>query len=179
MDTGLLEPVESRNHGEGVLRRWLLRIPPPLVHVAAFLAGVGLQQVVPLPLAPAGHEPAVQAAGAAVLALGVVLAPLNALMFLARGTTLNPARAPKRFFTGGLYRITRNPMYVGLLLVHAGVALLNAQPWALLLVVLPFAAVDRVYIPREEQRMAEAFGPEYAAYCRRVRRWLGVARRRS
>lgn len=156
-------------------RRWrarthgvLLRVPPPLVCVAAFLAGMGLQRLVPLP-APAWHE-----AGAVLLALGILPGPANALMFLARGTTLDPARPPRRLFTGGLYRFTRNPMYIGLLLVHAGVALLQAQPWALLFVVLPWAVVNRIYIPCEEQRMAEAFGEPYLAYCRRVRRWLGT-----
>lgn len=76
--------------------------------------------------------------------------------------------------TGGVYRLSRNPMYLGLLLVYAGVALLQWQIWALVLIALPFAAVDRVYIPVEERRMMEAFGEAYIGYCGRVRRWLGT-----
>lgn len=166
--------------GRQMQDRWpasaLLRIPPPLVYVAAFLLGVGLQRLVPVPLSPAVHGSTVRTAGAALLAFGILLGPINALMFLVRGTTLNPADAPRRLFTGGLYRLTRNPMYIGLLLVYTGVAALSAQPWALVLIAIPFVAVDRVYIPCEERRMAAAFGAEYLAYCRRVRRWLGVRR---
>ena len=156
--------------------RLLLRIPPPLVYVASFLLGLGLQRLLPWMPVAARHEPALQAAGALVLATGILLGPLNALMFLLRGTTLNPSRAPKQLFTGGVYRITRNPMYIGLTLVYVGVALLHAQAWSLLLVVVPLAVVDRVYIPCEERWMAQTFGAEYDAYCQRVRRWLGVKR---
>ena len=94
-------------------------------------------------------------------------------MFLFRGTTLNPAGSPKRLFTGGLYRISRNPMYLGLLLIYAGVALVQWQLWALLLMLVPFLVVDRIYIPAEEQRMSAVFGQPYERYCKRVRRWLG------
>lgn len=157
------------------LRALLLRVPPPLLFVATFLLGVGIQRLVPVPV-PASLEATLQAAGAVVLALGIVLAPVNAVLFLLRGTTLNPARAPTRLFTGGLYRCSRNPMYIGLLLVYAGVALLHAQAWALLLIGVPVALVDRVYIPFEERKLAETFGAPYLSYCRRVRRWLGVRR---
>ena len=70
-------------------------------------------------------------------------------------------------------------MYIGLLLVYAGLALLHAQGWALLLIAIPFVVVDRIYIPSEEQRLADTFGATYLAYCRRVRRWIGVRHQRT
>lgn len=73
-------------------------------------------------------EAPLQAIGAVMLALLILLGPANALMFVTRGTTLNAAHAPKRLFTGGIYRITRNPICIGLLLVYAGAALVHAQP---------------------------------------------------
>ncbi|RQP26010.1 methyltransferase family protein [Piscinibacter terrae] len=154
----------------------LLRIPPPLVYVAAFLLGFGLQRLLPAPAAPPGLVDWSQAVGAVLLTLGVVLGPANALMFLFRGTTLNPVRTPTRLFTGGVYRFSRNPMYIGLLLIYAGVALLHWQLYALLLIWIPFGVVDRVYIPFEEQRMLNEFGADYASYCGRVGRWLTIAR---
>jgi protein-S-isoprenylcysteine O-methyltransferase Ste14 len=154
----------------------LLRIPPPLIYIAAFLLGFGLQRLLPAPAAPPGLVDWSQAVGAVVLTFGVVLGPANALMFLVRGTTLNPVRTPTRLFTGGVYRFSRNPMYIGLLLIYAGVALLHWQLWALLLIWIPFGVVDRIYIPFEEQRMRNEFGADYASYCRRVRRWLTIAR---
>ena len=112
--------------------------------------------------------------GASVLALGALLGPVNALMFLLRGTTLNPVGSPKRLFTGGVYRISRNPMYLGLLLIYAGIALLRWQLWPLLLIFIPFFVVDRIYIPAEEQKMFEAFGEPYVRYRERVGRWVGT-----
>ena len=153
----------------------LLRIPPPLVYIAAFLVGVGVQRLLPVPAVPPELVGWNQAVGAVLLTFGFVLGPANALMFLLRGTTLNPLRAPARLFTGGAYRFSRNPMYIGLLLIYAGVALLHWQLWALLLIWIPFGVVDRVYVPFEEQRMLNEFGADYASYCGRVGRWLTIA----
>ena len=170
--------LHGRWAGQGRAATLVSRLPPPLIYVAAFLLGVGLQWLVPVPFAT--HlETALQGIGAVVLALGVVLGPLNALMFISRGTTLNPARAPSRLFTGGIYRLTRNPMYIGLSLVYAGLALLHAQAWALLLIIIPMTLVDRIYIPFEEQQLTDTFGTAYLSYCQRVRRWAGVKGRRS
>ena len=163
-----------RLSGRGPLRSPLLRIPPPLVYVAVFLIGVGIGAVLPTPRISAELERPRELMGAAILALGVLLGPANALMFLFRGTTLNPVGSPKRLFTGGVYRISRNPMYLGLLMIYAGIGLVRWQPWALLLVVIPFFVVDRIYIPAEEQRMSESFGEPYERYRARVRRWLGT-----
>jgi len=169
---------EIDGHGSnlsgGPLRDALLRIPPPLVYVAVFLVGVAIDAVLPTPPIPGELERSRELVGAAILALGVLLGPANALMFLFRGTTLNPVGSPKRLFTGGVYRVSRNPMYLGLLMIYVGVALVQWQLWAFLLVLIPFLVVDRIYIPAEEQRMSEAFGEPYERYSKRVRRWLGT-----
>jgi protein-S-isoprenylcysteine O-methyltransferase Ste14 len=156
------------------LRPALLRIPPPIVCVAAFPIGVSIEALLPTPRISAEFERPRELIGASILTLGALLGPANALMFLLRGTTLNPVDSPKRLFTGGVYQISRNPMYLGLLLIYAGIALLRWQLWALLLIVIPFFVVDRIYIPTEEQRMFEAFGEAYERYRKRVRRWLGT-----
>jgi protein-S-isoprenylcysteine O-methyltransferase Ste14 len=170
--------VETDGHGRspggGALRAALLRIPPPLIYVAVFLIGMGIEAVLPTPRMSAELERARELMGASVLALGALLGPVNALMFLLRGTTLNPVGSPKRLFTGGVYRISRNPMYLGLLLIYAGIALLRWQLWPLLLIFIPFFVVDRIYIPAEEQKMFEAFGEPYVRYRERVRRWVGT-----
>ena len=166
-------PTAAEPSPSGRLRAVLLRTPPPVIYVAAFLLGIGIERLLPRGAPPSLLADAHRPVGAILLAIGIVLGPANALMFLIRGTTLNPAGSPRRLFTGGLYRFSRNPMYLGLLLVYAGVAVLNWQLWALLLVWLPFLAVDRVYIPREERQMLEIFGAQYEAYRQQVRRWLG------
>jgi protein-S-isoprenylcysteine O-methyltransferase Ste14 len=167
------------NLSSGPLRIGLLRIPPPLVYIVVFLVGVGIDTVIPIPRMSSELERSCALMGATVLALGVLLGPANALMFLFRGTTLNPVGSPTRLFTGGVYRISRNPMYLGLLMIYAGVALLQWQLWALLLILVPFFVVDRIYIPAEERRMLEVFGEQYERYCKRVMRWLGTTSENS
>lgn len=74
--------------------------------------------------------------------------------------------------TSGVFRLTRNPMYVGLAAAYAGVAALLGSWWPLALLPLVLVAVDRLVIAREEPYLARALGAQYEAYRRRVRRWL-------
>jgi protein-S-isoprenylcysteine O-methyltransferase Ste14 len=74
--------------------------------------------------------------------------------------------------TGGPFRWSRNPMYVGLSVVYLGVSVLVGSAWPLVLLGVPLGFLRLFTIPVEEQSMREAFGPEYLAYATRVRRWL-------
>lgn len=148
----------------------LFRLPPPLLFAAAFGLGALLQRVVPLPALPPDRR--VHAAGIAIVAIGIALALSLLGAFLRRGTTLNPFGAPTRLITGGAYRISRNPMYLSLVLVYLGATVLYGAIWPLLLLAAPLAVLTRFVIPQEEARLHHAFGAAYAAYCTRVRRWL-------
>ncbi|MCE3289332.1 MAG: hypothetical protein K0R83_1344, partial [Caulobacter sp.] len=79
---------------------------------------------------------------------------------------------PDVLVTGGPFRFTRNPMYLGFLLLLAGVALGlgAASPW--IVPVVFWLLADRWYIPFEERAMRRTFGEAYEAYARRVRRWV-------
>jgi protein-S-isoprenylcysteine O-methyltransferase Ste14 len=107
-------------------------------------------------------------AGLAICALGV-------LPFRRAGTTVDPTR-PERasvLVTTGIYSVTRNPMYLGMLLLIVAWGLYLANTVGLILAPLAFVLyLDRVQIPREESALATAFGSDYAGYARRVRRWL-------
>ena len=83
-----------------------------------------------------------------------------------------PVRPTTALVTSGPYRLTRNPMYVGFALGHAGLALRRRSTWALLMLGPVLAAVDRIVIEREERYLERAFGDEYRRYARQVRRWL-------
>jgi protein-S-isoprenylcysteine O-methyltransferase Ste14 len=147
----------------------LLYVPPPLMFVLAFLAGVGVQAQLPL---PAAAPEALRSAGAILALLGLFLALWCAWMFLAARTTVIPHGRPHRLLRAGPYRFTRNPMYLSLVLVYLGAAAWFAQPWSALLVALPVALVNAVVIPFEERRLGYLFGEEYLRYCATVRRWL-------
>ena len=89
-----------------------------------------------------------------------------------RGTTLNPAGQPARLVVNGAHGWSRNPMYLSLTIIYAGLALALGRAWPLVLVILPWASMNWIVIPFEETRLRETFGQDYADYCRRVRRWI-------
>jgi protein-S-isoprenylcysteine O-methyltransferase Ste14 len=112
---------------------------------------------------------------AATAVAGLVLCTLGVLPFQRAGTTVDPTR-PERasaLVTTGIYSVTRNPMYLGMLLAIVAWGFWLANAVALILAPLAFVLyIDRVQIPREERALATAFGSDYTGYASRVRRWL-------
>ena len=149
-----------------------LRIPPPLVAavVAAGMVSASLW-LAPVFVFPAG----VRVGGAlALAALGAGLDLSGLWAFRRARTTFSPMR-PERsaaVVQTGIYRITRNPMYLGLVLILLGLALYLASPWALLGPLVFAAYITRFQIMPEERVLAARFGAAYADYSARVRRWL-------
>ncbi len=146
-------------------------LPPPVQYVLAFLIGLGLERLAPWKpawMAAAGAH----WAGWALAVAGVLLGLSAAGGFAFRRTTLHPAGRPARLVVTGAHAWSRNPMYVALTAVYLGAALAFGQAWPLIFVVLPWAAMNWIVIPFEEQRLRDAFGQDYADYCRRVRRWI-------
>jgi protein-S-isoprenylcysteine O-methyltransferase Ste14 len=142
---------------------------PPIVLVISAAAMVLLHCTGPLAtlLAPPWN-----AVGVAFFLAGLAVAQWHARLFRRVGTEINTFRRPGRLVREGLFRVSRNPMYLGFAIALAGVALGlgSASPWlAWLLFIL---LTDRWYIRVEEAAMLACFGDEYAAYQREVRRWL-------
>jgi len=147
----------------------LVIIPPPVFYVLTFAAGLAIDSA--LPWRP-DWMPAIHWVGWALLAIGVVVGPGSAALFGFRRTTLKPAGRPVQLVSDGAFRLSRNPMYLGLTIAYVGLAIALGRAWPLVLVVVPVAIVALAVIPFEEARMREAFGQDYEAYCRRVRRWI-------
>ncbi len=106
--------------------------------------------------------------------LGLGLDGWSLWNFRRQRTTANPL-APGRasaVVQSGPYRFTRNPMYLGLALLLLALCLWRGQPVALLALVLFVAYITRFQIQPEERALLAKFGPPYADYLRRVRRWL-------
>jgi protein-S-isoprenylcysteine O-methyltransferase Ste14 len=146
-----------------------IRVPPPVVYLGGFLAGVVVELLVPSP------QPAAWlriAAGGLGLAILLALDTSAMVRFSRSGTSFNPARPATALVTDGPYRITRNPMYVGMAGLHAGAAVATGVLWALAFLPAVLIAIDRLVIPREERHLAATFGEEYERYRRRVRRWI-------
>lgn len=148
-------------------------IPPPLLFVAAFGLGGLADRLWPWPLAASfAGERAVRWSGALAMALALALAVWAFAALRRAGTTPVPVRPTTAIVAGGPYRLTRNPMYLGLTLALAGVGLALDRGWIALSALLGAALVDRYAIVREERYLERKFGDVYCAYRRRVRRWL-------
>jgi protein-S-isoprenylcysteine O-methyltransferase Ste14 len=144
-------------------------IYPPVFFLFALLAMVALHFLFPWKRIA---SVAVRAAGAIPIALGLALGAWGSNLFRRARTTIKPFETPTMLVTSGPFRLSRNPMYLGMAAVLAGVALLlgSATPW---LVIPPFVLLlDLRFIHREEAAMRAAFGETYRAYQDRVRRWL-------
>ena len=150
----------------------LMRVPPPLLFVAAFLAGVAMQRVMPLSLHFKTAIDALHLLGAGMLAIAGLFALSCVGMFLWARTTVLPFATAAKLVTVGPYRCSRNPMYVSLVLAHLGAAELLVQAWPLAVLPLPVLVLGTVVIPFEEARLRDVFGEDFEHYCARVRRWI-------
>lgn len=148
-----------------------VRFPPPFVFLGFVLLGPLLDRL--LGLAPIAL-PRLLVGTAALLFLGGGLAlALTAIRrFGVAGTRVEPWAPSSAIVQDGVYRFTRNPMYVGMAPLAVGLALLVRSPGALLLVPLAVLSIDRFVIPREEAYLERRFGDSYREYRSRVRRWL-------
>lgn len=110
-----------------------------------------------------------------IASAGLVVCVLGVLPFRRARTTIDPTR-PERastLVTTGIFAVTRNPMYVGMLLVLVGWGIYLSNPAGLLLGPPAFVLyLDRFQIVAEERALATAFAAEYAEYSKRVRRWI-------
>jgi len=149
-----------------------MRIPVPWVFVLTYLIGVGLEHVWPLHAGTGVGASVTLDVGAVVFTVGAVIAGWGLVTFRRAGTTTVPGKASSRLVTWGPYRLSRNPMYVGLALAYLGEAFLLRQLWPAALLPLVLAYVNWVVIPVEQAKLTEVFGAEYAGYQRHVRRWL-------
>ncbi len=110
--------------------------------------------------------------GFLLLALGVILPAWGAYIFRRRETNIIPYKSPDKMVMEGPFRFSRNPMYLGMLLVTMGVAVRLGSLESLIFVALFFAVANWWYIPFEEMKMEAVFGEAFDDYKSSVRRWL-------
>src|ERR1700757_3679125 len=148
-----------------------LKVPPPIL---ALLVGVvmwALSRVTPSATVR-GFLIIMTAVVIALVGGGITLS--GAIAFRRAKTTVDPFKPgnASSLVTFGVYRMTRNPMYVGLLLVLIGWALFLVNGWSALGPLVFVAYITRFQIQPEERALASLFGEAYASYKSRVRRWL-------
>ncbi len=147
--------------------------PPPLIYLGFLAAGLGLSYLWPLAIAgdsiPAAARTGV---GAALAALGIAIGIAGFSQFRRAGTDVRPDRATTALVTTGIYRYSRNPLYISQTLVYAGIALAADSLWAMAFLVPTLVVVRYGVIAREEAYLERKFGDDYRRFKAAVRRWL-------
>ena len=144
------------------------KIPPPII--AAACAGL-MYALAAIPLITLPHSAVFTAA---LALLGTAVEAAGSWAFYRARTTANPL-APEqasRIVQNGVYRFSRNPMYLGMVCYLAAWAAHLAQPLTWLGIAVFVLYITRFQIMPEERALLQKFGEEYADYCHRVRRWL-------
>lgn len=146
---------------------WPLTADYPPVWVLVFAIGIWIIGR----LLPSGAD--------LLVALGwlMVLASLALMLWAVRHfrrakTTVNPHGQPQRLITGGPFRLSRNPIYLGDAALLTGLCLAWRALPALILIPVFVAIINRRFIAPEEARLSAAFPDAYPTYARRTRRWL-------
>jgi protein-S-isoprenylcysteine O-methyltransferase Ste14 len=148
-----------------------LKIPPPIVTVAM---GIVMWLIARFTPAFALAFPARHVVAVCIALAGVVIAVMGIASFRRAGTTVNPLQ-PQRassLVTGGIYQVTRNPMYLGLLLALIAWGMLLANALALIILPVFIVYMNCFQIRAEEAALTAAFGQDFVDYKSRVRRWL-------
>ncbi len=147
-----------------------VRVFPPAVPLLTILAGVGLQRLWPIELAVSTSVR--YWVGGVIVAAAIVALGNAVLLFRSTGQDPNPWKPSPELVERGPYRFTRNPMYLQLVLICVGFAVVLANVWILLLTPGCAWVLQRLVIVPEEAYLERKFGEPYLAYKRRVRRWL-------
>jgi protein-S-isoprenylcysteine O-methyltransferase Ste14 len=148
----------------------MVRLPPPAWTLIYLLITIALSALAGWP-----HLPGLPVVwlGAGLAVAGLALSATAATLFRREGTELNPTSPTNRkLVTSGPFRLTRNPMYLSLTIISAGIAI-SVGAWPIFLApIATFATANWIHIPFEEAKMRRQFGAAYDAYSRKVRRWV-------
>lgn len=142
---------------------------PPVVALLFVVIAHFLGEILPLPFS----APAIlRAVGLAMSLVGFLLGVAAFLEFHKARTTLDPHGSATRLVTSGIYRYTRNPIYLGFLLLVMGLPLYSSLYWGFALAPLYITLMNRLIIRHEEAYLERKFGSTYTSYTTRVRRWV-------
>lgn len=159
---------ESSGMTDAIKPSWIVRIPTPIWLIGMIVVALLVDLPLELP-AIVRHQPA----GVALIVAGFALSAWARLTFRRHDAEIYPwSEAHSALVASGPFRFSRNPMYLGLLVIGVGAALVVGT-WLMWLVsVLLFVLDHFVIVPFEERSMERTFGEEYCAYRVRVRRWI-------
>ena len=148
----------------------MLKLPPPIWTLIYIMISATISWLLDWPTLPGLPLPPL---GITLVAVAFIAPVWAFVLFRREGTEIDPTSPTNRkLITSGPYQFTRNPMYLGLVILTLGVALwVGAWPMFIAPVAI-FATANWVHIPFEEAKMCRQFGATYEDYVERVRRWV-------
>ncbi len=146
-------------------------IPPPLFYAAVFIISILLQRYFPIK-SSFTHRIVTLIPGVILIVAGQLFSIPALRQFLQTKNTLIPFKSATSLQTGGVYSVSRNPMYTGLLLTYTGLAFIFGNYWTVILIPVLMAIVIYAVILPEERYLSRAFGDQFESYKKAVRRWI-------
>jgi protein-S-isoprenylcysteine O-methyltransferase Ste14 len=143
--------------------------PPPLIYLGPLVLGLLLNGRFPVPFLPRGM---MRILGWPLLGGGVLLMNWFFWTLRSAGTPVNPEKPVSSLVTDGPFRYTRNPGYLSIAMIYAGIASLANALWAILFLPAALVVIRRGVIEREERYLECKFGKEYLRYKAQARRWI-------
>jgi protein-S-isoprenylcysteine O-methyltransferase Ste14 len=145
---------------------------PPYLYLACLTLGFALDRVLPLPLTVPATALVRWAVGGGSALLGIAIVSAGIRNFSLAATPVPSNQPVRALVTTGIHGWSRNPIYVGMCLLYAGIGVAAGSPWVLILA-LPLVITLRYgVVAREEAYLERRFGDAYRDYKGRVRRWL-------
>jgi protein-S-isoprenylcysteine O-methyltransferase Ste14 len=149
------------------------RMTPDQIAIAALSASLLGELLFPLSLlSPFSLNSAGLWFGLVLVLCGLALEARVAREMIRAGTTTKPNATPIHLVTTGPFRWSRNPFYLGLLLVMAGIMFVASLDWVILALPALWIGLDRYVVPAEEAVLANRFGVTWTLYADHTRRWL-------
>ena len=145
---------------------------PPLLSLVVPAAAIAAEWVVPLGLLPAAGSGWSIASGLVLILGAGALAAGGTRAFRQAGTHVDPRQSALHLVQDGPYRFTRNPMYLGMVILQLGLGLVFSLDWAVLGAVILWACLHWGVVLREEAYLSHKFGAPYDEYLTQTRRWL-------
>lgn len=149
-----------------------IRCHAPIVFLTALVVAWRLHLAWSLPIELGGHGVVRSIAGWLLALAGFLIGAAGLATLVRARTTFLPNRESNQLVVAGPFAFSRNPIYVGMMAIYVGVALVSNSAWPILLLPLVWIVMRAYIIAREERYLAAKFGASYVDYRRRVRRWL-------
>lgn len=145
--------------------------PPPLIGLACILLAFVAKYYIALPIFPA-KGPLQSALGILLIVAAIAIFIPAVRIFVAHGTSQNPYRPTQAIVTTGIYRFSRNPIYIAFLLIVLAFGPFANSYWFLVAATVFAVVMHFGVVKREETYLLARFGDSYREYCGRVRRWI-------